>query len=232
MYTLTRDGGLNPLQFARGESDRNRKRQTDRQADRQEGACMQNETRLDRVDDRTAVRQLRSVHMKIYVCIRGHLVDSLIATGAMAGPVASSWAGALPSRPHTCENTLPAWTHRHDGKVPALRVSLESGTSQVSIDVGVLWSTGGGEAPQTEGISVSRRASRMHEAEKAQEHDAAWISSRRRLRSLKSEFCAVKRRLQKRQLQGEVCTLQLYAFDGAHPPEISFFFSHPGLARI
>ena len=183
---------------------------------------------MDRGDDRTAVRQLRSVHMKIYVCIRGHLVDSLI-TGAMAGPVASSWAGALPSRPHTCENTQPARTHRHDGKVPALR---ESGTSQVSIDVGVLWSTGGGEAPHTEGISVSRPASRMYEAEKAQEDNSAWIPSQRRLRSLKSEFCAVKRRLQKRQLQGEVCALQLYAFDDAHPTQISFFFSHPGLARI
>ena len=156
---------------------------------------------MDRGDDRTAVRQLRSVHMKIYVCIRGHLVDSLIATGAMAGPVARSWAGALPSRPHTCENTQPARTHL-------------------------------GEAPHTEGISVSRPASRMYEAEKAQEDNSAWIPSQRRLRSLKSEFCAVKRRLQKRKLQGEVCTLQLYAFDGAHPPEISFFFSHPGLARI
>ena len=43
MYTLTRDGGLNPLQFARGESDRNRKRQTDRQADRQEETGRQRE---------------------------------------------------------------------------------------------------------------------------------------------------------------------------------------------
>ena len=132
----------------------------------------------------------------------------------MAGPVASSWAGALPSRPHTCDYTQRARTHRHDEKVPAL---LESGTSQLSVDVGLLRSTGGGEALQTEGISVSRPASRMYEGEKAQGDNPAWISSQHRLRSLKAEFCAVKRRLQRRQLQNEVSTMQMYAFVGAHP---------------